>query len=125
MTGPLPNTDESYPFNAANRQQKPFDLAKYGYVEEEYLISGYANVYEYHDVGLYPKIRCQDGSYCTRILVRRPRDPHKQSDFAILEILITPGRNAPLQAGDTAQNIYFPGEMYGWALPYGRTLLII
>ena len=86
VTGPLPNTDESYPFNAANRQQKPFDLEKYGYVEEEYLISGYANVYEYHDVGLYPKIRCQDGSYCTRILVRRPRDPHKQSDFAILEI---------------------------------------
>lgn len=55
-------------------------------MEEEYLISGYANVYEYHDVGLYPKIRCQDGSYCTRILVRRPRDPHKQSDFAILEL---------------------------------------
>ena len=49
VTGPLPNTDESYPFNAANRQQKPFDLEKYGYVEEEYLISGYANVYEYHD----------------------------------------------------------------------------
>ena len=65
---------------------------KYGYVEEEYPISGYANVYEYHDVGLYPKIRCQDGSYCTRIpWYCRPRDPHKQSDFAILELLITPG----------------------------------
>ncbi|WP_455620352.1 hypothetical protein [Eisenbergiella sp.] len=33
VAGPLPNTDESYSFNAANRQQKPFDLAKYGYVE--------------------------------------------------------------------------------------------
>ena len=84
--GPLPNTDVSYPLNAANRQQKPVNLADFGYVEEEYLVSGYANVYEYHDVGLYPKIRCENGRYCTRILIRRPSDPQKQSDFAILEI---------------------------------------
>lgn len=86
ITGPLPDTAASYPFNAAARQQKPVNLADFGYVEEEYIISGYANVYEYHDVGLYPKIRCRDGSYCTRILIRRPKDPVKQSDFAILEI---------------------------------------
>lgn len=86
VEGPLPRTAESYPFNAADRQQKPFDLAEYGYVEEEYIIRGYANVYEYHDVGLYPKIRCSDGSYCTRILVRRPSDPCRQSGFAVLEI---------------------------------------
>lgn len=86
VTGPLPVTEDSYPFNAAGRQQKPIDLSKYGYVEEEYIVSGYANVYEYHDVGLYPKIRCRDAGYCTRILVRRPVCPQKQSGFAILEV---------------------------------------
>ena len=54
VRGPLPDTDESYSFNAARRQNCPVDLEKYGYVEEEFIISGYANVYEYHDVGLYP-----------------------------------------------------------------------
>ena len=86
VTGPLPDTEESYSFNAARRQNCPVDLEKYGYVEEEFIISGYANVYEYHDVGLYPKIRCENGPYTTRILVRRPKDPLRQSDFAILEI---------------------------------------
>jgi len=84
--GPIPETQDSHPFNAASRQQCPVQLADYGYTEEEYLISGYANVYEYHDVGLYPKIRCKDGRYCTRILVRRPIDPEKQSGFALLEV---------------------------------------
>lgn len=93
VTGPLPNAADSYPFNAADRQQKPLRLADFGYVEEEYIISGYANVYEYHDVGLYPKIRCSDGRYCTRILIRRPVNPQKQSDFAVLEIFNYAGRS--------------------------------
>ena len=84
--GPLPNTGDLYPFNAAGRQQKPVNLVDFGYVEEECIVSGYANVYEYHDVGLYPKIRYSGGRYCTRILIRRPAAPQKQSDFAILEV---------------------------------------
>jgi len=86
ITGPLEDSEASYSFNAARRQVVPMDLEKYGYVEEEFIVSGYANVYEYHDVGLYPKIRCENGRYTTRILVRRPKDPLKQSDFAVLEI---------------------------------------
>ena len=86
VTGPIADTEQSHAFNAAIRQETPMDLAKYGYVEEEFIVSGYANVYEYHDVGLYPKIRCENGRYCTRILVRRPSNPQKQSDFAILEV---------------------------------------
>lgn len=86
VTEPLQNSEISYSFNAADRQQRPVNLAQRGYVEEEYIVSGYANVYEYHDVGLYPKIRCSDGRYCTRILIRRPCDPCRQSDFAVLEI---------------------------------------
>jgi len=82
----LETTETSYPFNAAARQEAPIDITKYGYVEEEFIVSGYANVYEYHDVGLLPKIRCENGRYCTRILVRRPANPEKQSGFAILEV---------------------------------------
>ena len=86
VTGPLESSESSYPFGAASRQNAPVDLDAYGYVEEEFIVSGYANVYEYHDVGLYPKIRCENGRYTTRILVRRPKDPLKQSEFAVLEI---------------------------------------
>ena len=86
ITGPLENNADSYPFGTASRQNVPVDLEQYGYVEEEFIVSGYANVYEYHDVGVYPKIRCENGRYTTRILIRRPKDPLKQSEFAILEI---------------------------------------
>jgi len=82
----LETTETSRPLNAAAHQEVPVDLSKYGYVEEEFIVSGYANVYEYHDVGLLPKIRCENGRYSTRILVRRPANQEKQSGFAILEV---------------------------------------
>ena len=30
VVGPLPNSGETYPFNAAGRQQKPVNLADFG-----------------------------------------------------------------------------------------------
>ena len=45
VTGPLPVTATSYPFGAADHTLVPEDLAKVGYVEDEYLVSGKANVY--------------------------------------------------------------------------------
>jgi alpha/beta hydrolase family protein len=45
VTGPLPVTATSYPFGAADHTLVPEDLSKVGYVEEEYLVSGKANVY--------------------------------------------------------------------------------
>lgn len=45
VIGPLAVTLDSYPFNAADRQQRPIFLSEYGYMEEEYIVSGYANVY--------------------------------------------------------------------------------
>ncbi len=44
VIGPIPVTADSFPFLAANRQYKPLDLASYGYVEEEFFLSGFANV---------------------------------------------------------------------------------
>src|SRR6476646_9292533 len=46
-TGPIPVTADSYPFMAANKSTPAFDLSKVGYVEEEYIVSGVANVYDW------------------------------------------------------------------------------
>ena len=47
VKGPIPVTANSYPFGAAFRTNAPQDLSKVGYVEEEYLVSGFANVYDF------------------------------------------------------------------------------
>jgi len=71
VSGPLPVTSTSYPFGAADHQLIPQDLAKAGYVEDEYLVSGRANVYSWPAPG--PAIvRTPDAPYTTRVLVRRP-----------------------------------------------------
>jgi hypothetical protein len=86
VTGPLPVSATSYPFGAANQQMVPQDLSKLGYVEEEYLVSGKANVYTWPAAG--PAIvRTPDAPYTTRILVRRPADPAKSSGNVIVEML--------------------------------------
>src|SRR5687767_257220 len=54
------------------------DLAAAGYVEEEFLVSGTANVYRYGADGTVEVDR--DGvAYTTRILIRRPEDPQRFS----------------------------------------------
>jgi hypothetical protein len=40
VAGPLPVSTGSYPFGAADHQLVPQDLARDGYVEEEFLVSG-------------------------------------------------------------------------------------
>ena len=47
LTGPIPVTADSFPFLAANRVFQPLDLQKAGYVEEEFIVSGTANVYDW------------------------------------------------------------------------------
>jgi hypothetical protein len=43
----IPATADSVPFLAASRVQEIDDLQKLGYVEEEFLINGTANVYNW------------------------------------------------------------------------------
>ena len=45
--GPLPVSATSYPFGAADHTRTPSDLKAVGYVEEEFLFSGIANVYDW------------------------------------------------------------------------------
>ena len=83
--GPIPVTDRSYPMMAANRLQDPIDLAEYGYVEEEFFVSGRANVYDWNEDGSL-SVRSSDGPYTTRILLRRPADPGRFSGNVIMEL---------------------------------------
>jgi Alpha/beta hydrolase domain len=64
----------------------PEDLSKVGYVEEEYLVSGTANVYSWPAPG--PAIvRTAGAPYTTRMLVRRPANSARFSGDVIVEIL--------------------------------------
>ena len=70
VSAPTPVTAESRPFLGAR------DLMEsVGYVEEEYFISGNANVYDWEGPDHHLKVIAGPGKYVTRILVRRPRDP--------------------------------------------------
>src|SRR5687767_3222927 len=75
VVGPLPVVETgpkvSYPFGAADHQMVPQDLRRHGYVEEEYLVSGTANVYDWTAPGP-AVVRTPHAPYTTRVLIRRP-----------------------------------------------------
>ena len=85
VIGPVQATSTSYPFNAAGRSEVPQDLSTYGYVEEEYFISGNANVYDY-DAGGNVIVKTPDVPYTTRILIRRPGNKSKFSGNVVVEL---------------------------------------
>jgi hypothetical protein len=86
VSGPLPVTDASHPFGGAAYQMRPQDLRRSGYVEEEYLVSGKANVYTWPAPGP-AQVRTADAPYTTRILVRRPAKPRHSSGTVVVEML--------------------------------------
>jgi hypothetical protein len=85
-TGPLPVTEASYPFGAADHQPRAQDLERLGYVEEEFLLSGDANVYSWPEPGP-AVVRTPDVAYTTRVLVRRPASPRRFSGNVVVEML--------------------------------------
>ncbi len=91
VTGPIQGTDAAnHAFDAAAYQAVPIDLAALGYVENEYFLSGVANVYQYADVGDPTNSAVtvlRSGPYTNRILVRRPSDPARFSGNVIIELL--------------------------------------
>ncbi len=86
VEGPLPVTADSHPFGGAQWQLRAQDLQANGYVEEEYIVRGKANVYEW---GADNKavVRTPDVPYSTRVLVRRPIDPRRMSGTVVEEPL--------------------------------------
>jgi len=86
LTGPIPVTADSYPFLAANRVFTPLDLKKAGFVEEEFIVSGTANVYDWNADGSL-SVKSAGAPYSTRILIRRPADRARFSGHAIVELM--------------------------------------
>jgi hypothetical protein len=87
VTGPIPVTTDSYPLMAANRIQAVVDLTAAGYVEEEFVVRGTANVYRWESDGSL-SVKTPDAPYTTRILVRRPADPTAFSGNVVVELVI-------------------------------------
>lgn len=85
----VPRTADSIPWSAADQQTTPTDLAKYGYVEEEYFLSGFSDVYNWDNQKSTAAIRTVNAPYTNRILVRRPADTSKFSGNVILEVANT------------------------------------
>jgi hypothetical protein len=85
VVGPIANTPRSWPFAAADHSVTRRDLSKDGYVEEEYFLSGDANVYDWP--ALDNLVSFAKGPYTTRILVRRPKNAARFSGTVIVEAL--------------------------------------
>ena len=83
----LPVTEKSWPLNMASHQDDPIFLEEFGYVEEEYLVSGLANVYAWEGTVGRPKIRTAGCPYCTRIIVRKPADVKQFSGSVMVEMM--------------------------------------
>lgn len=84
--GPLPVSATSYPFGSAGHTRTPSDLRAVGYVEEEFLFSGLANVYDWPAPGP-AVVRTANAPYTTRVLVRRPADRARFSGTVVVEML--------------------------------------
>jgi hypothetical protein len=97
VLGPIPVTDESNPFGAADHTRSPQDLAKMGYVEEEYFFSGLANVYDWAAAGP-AVVRTPNAPYTTRVLIRRPAKRGRFSGNAVAEML-NPSNRMDLNIG--------------------------
>jgi len=88
LTGPLPVSAASYPFNAADHNVSPSNLAANGYVEREYIVSGRANVYGWLSVSPpTAQVWVPNAPYTSRILVRRPSAADHFSGRVAVELL--------------------------------------
>ncbi len=112
VTGPLPVTSDSYPFGAADHTRVPSDLKKDGYVEEEFLISGTANVYDWPQPGP-AVVRTPNVPYTTRVLVRRPAERSKFSGTVAVEML-NPSNLFDLNLGWTISGREFARHGDAW-----------
>ena len=85
VVGPIAQTEASHAFGGAAYTLRPEDLGAQGYVEEEFFVSGKANVYDWPATGAV--VRTADAPYTTRVLVRRPKDRAKFSGRVVVEML--------------------------------------
>lgn len=80
----IPVTETDYPFQSA---AKKCNFKEIGYIEDEYLMSGTANVYAEKGLDHQVEPIFEDAPYTTRLLIRRPEDTAKFSGNVVVEIL--------------------------------------
>jgi Alpha/beta hydrolase domain len=92
VAGPIPYSRSSFPFIADGFGPEP--SVPSGYEENEYFVSGRANLYEYSATGVRViapcpasagPLGCRKLPYTTRMLVKRPIDPRRFSGTVIVE----------------------------------------
>jgi hypothetical protein len=111
ISGPIPVTATSRPWDAAIDAVEPIDLAKRGFVEEEYFVAGAARVLDWPRVGALTELA--RGRYVTRILVRRPSDPKRFSGTVVVEPLNPSVRyDAPLIWGSSHDHFLRHGDIW-------------
>jgi hypothetical protein len=79
----IPTTDCSRPFASAAKKCR---FTEIDYIEDEYFMSGTANLYEESE-NQKPKVIISDAPYTTRLLIRRPKEKQKFSGNIVIEIL--------------------------------------
>src|SRR5580704_17641479 len=120
-TGPIPATVDSVPFMAANNNLDPTDLSKFGYVEEEFTLSGNANGYDWAADGMVT-IKTPNVPYDNRILLRRPANAARFSGTVVVEVTNAArrydwammwgyGRDYFLEHGDAWVGLTTPGAI--------------
>jgi hypothetical protein len=111
---PVPVTATSHPWLYYKTTLRPLDLDKAGYVEEEYLIGGNANVYDWDsDPTKDLQVKYKNAPYTTRILVRRPKDQAKFSGNVLVETM-NPARpfDMPIMFGWIGPEVLAHGDVW-------------
>jgi hypothetical protein len=105
--GPIPSTSDSYSWAHAWN----VDLEAAGYVEEEYFVSGRANVYDFDNNAVV--VRSANAPYTTRLLLRRPTEARRFSGRVIVEIInMTRGWDLDIQWQMQHDHFFRNGDAY-------------
>jgi Alpha/beta hydrolase domain len=114
VTGPIALTTRlrdpghGYPYNAT-----PMDLAKQGYVEQEFFIAGQANAYN-TPPGQTGSVKDSGHPFKTRIVIRRPKSAAKFNGTVIVEWYnVSQGHDGEYDWFQSAEHIV--GAGYAWA----------
>lgn len=86
VEGPIVVTENSHPFCAMEYSRESLDLSSFHYLEEEFFLTGTANVYDADDEDL-PVVAKRELPYKNRILVRRPASEKDFSGRVYVDIM--------------------------------------
>jgi hypothetical protein len=111
LTGPIAETPTSHAFSASLHQADPLDLSRVGYIEEEYLVSGRARVFDWARDGA-PAVLAE-GPYTTRILIRRPKDDRRFNGTVVVEPM-NPSVDVDLPIMWAQSHEHLMAEGYAW-----------